>query len=287
MVKDIPPKKRRRPTRGADFYMRLEQGQWSEERQITILNDSKIFYAIPYGSSSIAPVDPKEEDIYWNKLDNAGDDGIKRPDILVYKIKDKPAIEEKINQFGGLKELPFVKEPKMDVIIEKSILSIESENSLWKAKMMPNYKDNLRPMARLGGKPGLPKSAILPNVWIKDEDFGRLLKWQIKNKKLVHVWHNFYDLSIGISLNKARKLIDDGLIEPTEQKFTEANGSVTKKVAYKIYPHYTYEVGNTVQEPSLVAATITSPKGHIYPYVKFAGGRMKIANEALKVLKAL
>jgi hypothetical protein len=63
-------------------------------------------------------------------------------------------------------------------------------------------------MKRLGGKNGLSKGAVLPNVIIKDEDREPLKAWQTQRGLPIHIWHVFYDLAFGIALDEAERLIN-------------------------------------------------------------------------------
>lgn len=149
---------------------------------------------------------------------------------------------------------------------------------------MPDFGKPLTPQKRLGYRPGMKKNPVMPNVFLKEEDRGPLQAWQDGTDVPIHIWQVFFDLAIGISLNRARELIAEGLIEPTVQTFQATGGATQRKALYKIYPQYAYSVGTSGEEPTLVAASLTDPNGHILPYVKFEGGRMDLAPEGLTVL---
>ena len=170
-------------------------------------------------------------------------------------------------------------------MLSKAILAAESENSLWKAKQMPNYGSELRPMRRLGGQLGLPKNAIVPTVILKEEDRHPLQQWQDKRRIQIHIWHAFYDMAIGISLNRVQNLIKSGKIQGTEQIFQAPGGATTKKIIYKIYYHYAYSLGESETEPNLIADSIVDKNGHILPYVKFEGGKLTLNKEVYRVLE--
>ena len=266
----------RRIRNSSDFLMRWSQGVWSETVIINALNSTKKYFAIAYGASSVAPNDPIESEHYFDRLEKSNPPELKRPDILVYLQKDKKDVEARINELGGLEELPFTNESEMKSILNKALIGIECENSLWVTKKMPECNTPLRPMRRLGGKAGLPKNAKTPVVIIKKEDLKRIVSWQTKHQIPIHSWQIFYDMGIGISLNRSMELINDGYIEPTEQKFAESTGSVTKKIIYKIYHHYSYFVGNVIEPPKLVADTLIDKNGHVLPYVRFTDGAMSL-----------
>ena len=270
-----------RRIRGSDFLMRWSQGVWSEMITISAINESQKYFAIPYGASSVAPNDPKKAELYFDRLDKVNAKDMKRPDILIYSIKDRDRVESEIKKLGGLEELPFTEEPNMGEILKCAILAIECENSLWIAKQMPDYGQDLRPMNRLNGNLGLPKNAKTPTVIIKDEDLNRIKTWQDQIGVPIHSWQIFYDLGIGISLNDAVELISNNKISKTEQKFAESNGNTTTKTIYKIYHNHAYSVGKIVTTPQLKCDTLIDKNGHVMPYVKFEGGKMVLDSNVI------
>lgn len=169
----------------------------------------------------------------------------------------------------------------------KAVVAIEAENSLWKSKKMPDYDTELTPQKRLGGKLGLKKAAVLPTIIIKEEDRIPLKRWQEQSGIKIHVWHVFCDQAFGISLDEAERLIAEDLIQPTIQTFQAPGGATTKKAIYKIYYHYAYPLGNSTEEPTLVSDCVEDKNGHILPYVKFQGGKLKLKEEAVQVLNSL
>lgn len=275
-----------RKLRGSDFLMRWSQGVWSEKRLIDATNKTGQFYAIPYGPSGTAPTnDVRAFELYFERLEAAGLGNIKRPDLLVFKISDKPFVDKFLESIGGEEELPFITEDKLQSLIQKAIIAVECENSLWVAEKMPNYNTPMKAQRRLGGKLGLAKSAVLPTVIIKEEDRVPLSKWQAENKIPIHVWHVFFDRAYGLSFDEAQRLVSDGLILPIEQVFQAPGGATTKKAIYKYYYHYAYPLGVANERPQLVPAFIEDKNGHILPYVKFEGGSLEFTNEALTTLK--
>lgn len=277
-----------RRLRGSDFLMRWSQGVWSENRLIEAVNETGEFFAIPYGPSGTAPTnDVRAFELYFERLEQAGLGDIKRPDLLVFKKSDQASVTEILNGVGGVPELPFTQEDRLKPLLDKAIIAVESENSLWKSKKMPDYKTELTPQKRLGGKLGLKKTAVLPTIIIKDEDLEPLRKWQSQQTVKIHVWHVFYDQAFGIAFEEAERLVSDGLIQPTIQVFQAPGGATTKKAIYKIYYRYGYLLGESVQEPSLVSDSIEDKNGHILPYVKFHGGKLALGTEALNVLRGI
>lgn len=277
-----------RRLRGSDFLMRWSQGVWSEQRLIEAVNDTGDYFAIPYGPSGTAPTeDVKAVELYFERLDKAGLGGLKRPDLLVFKRPNKQRITEFIEDIGGIKELPFIPERDLEELLSRSIIAVECENSLWKSRAMPDYDTPLTPQSRLGGKPGLKKTAVVPTVIVKEEDRAPLDRWQDIHQIKIHIWHVFFDQAFGLSFDKANRLIDEGLIQPTTQTFQAPGGATTRKTIYKFYYHYAYLLGVSIEEPSLESAYIEDKNGHILPYVTFKGGKLKLTEEALRVLRRL
>lgn len=255
---------------------------------IEAANETGNYFAIPYGPSGTAPTNNvRAFELYFERLAKAGLGNIKRPDLLVFKKLDEQEVQEIIEGVGGISELPFIKEEKLGRLLKKSVVAVESENSLWKSKKMPDYNTALTPQRRLGGKLGLKKTAVLPTIIVKDEDRKPLHKWQKQNGVPIHIWHVFYDQAFGISLDELEHLIADGAIEPTIQVFQAPGGATTKKTIYKIYYRYGYPLGDSVEEPTLVSDFVEDKNGHILPYVKFHGGKLKLNREAIKVLGSL
>ena len=180
----------------------------------------------------------------------------------------------------------YSQESKLNELIKKAVVAVECENSLWVAGKMPNYGSNLVPQKRLSGKLGLKKTAVLPTVIIKEEDREPLKKWQDLNKIPIHIWHVFFDKAFGISLDEVERLINEQLILPTEQTFQAPGGATTKKTIYKVYYLYAYLLGDSTEQPKLIPDFVQDKNGHILPYVKFEGGKLKLSKEAVKALEA-
>jgi len=158
--------------------MRWSQGVWSEHRVIEAVNDTKEFFAVEYGPSGTAPDDDvRAFELYFERLEKAGLGDVKRPDLLIVPNKHRARVEKFIRNLGGKEELPFTPEKELQELLSYSIMGVECENSLWKSKSMPDYGVSLTPQARLGGKLGLKKTAVVPTVILKEEDIDPLDNW--------------------------------------------------------------------------------------------------------------
>jgi hypothetical protein len=92
-----------RRLRGSDFLMRWSQGVWSEERLIQAVNSTGQYFAIPYGPSGTAPDDDvRAFELYFERLERAGLGSMKRPDLLLFREQDRPAVDEIVRKIKGL-----------------------------------------------------------------------------------------------------------------------------------------------------------------------------------------
>jgi len=275
-----------RRLRGSDFLMRWSQGVWSEKRLIEAVNETGEFFAIPYGPSGTAPTnDVRAFELYFERLESAGLGKIKRPDLLIYNKKDESAVNTILHDLGGVEELPFIKEAELSGLLSLALIAVECENSLWKSKKMPAYNSVFSAQKRLGGKLGLKKTAVLPTVIVKEEDREPLNTWQANNPVKIHIWHVFYDQAFGIAFDEVNRLVNEGLIEPSVQVFQAPGGATTKKILYKIYYQYAYQLGVSVEEPKLLSQFVEDKNGHILPYVTFQGGKLSLADATKEILR--
>ena len=275
-----------RMLRGSDFLMRWSQGVWSEKRLLEATNATSQFFALPYGPSGVAPEEPRAVELYFERLEAAGMHGQKRPDLLIFRSEHEVRVKSLVAEIGGEEEIPFIPDadPRIQAMLDLSILAVECENSLWVASKMPKYGAamNLRSLA--SGKPGFAKNAVLPTIILKEEDRQRLDFWQSHHRVPIHIWHVFFDRAFGLSFDNAKDLISSGKIAPTEQVFQAPGGATTRKRIYKIYYHYAYELGIATAEPTLKAQVIVDKNGHVLPYVAFEGGSLRLGNTAISTL---
>lgn len=252
------------------------------------VNRTSEFFAIPYGPSGTAPDDDvRAFELYFERLEAAGLGQVKRPDLLIFKTSERLWVETFLAKMGGTEELPFQLEIDLQPLVSKAVVAVECENSLWVAEKMPAFGQAMKPQKRLGGKPGLSKTAVLPTVIIKEEDRQPLKRWQSENQKSIHIWHVFYDRAYGLALDEAERLVENGLILPTEQTFQAPGGATTKKAIFKFYYHYAYPLGISTDSPTLVPDFIQDKNGHILPYVKFDGGSLQLDERAIQILNSI
>ncbi len=245
------------------------------------------FIALPYGPSGVAPdTGVRDFELYFERLEHAGLGKLKRPDLLIIASENAEEVHQVVAQLGGTGELPFTPEddPRMQSILGMAVLAIECENSLWRSRQMPDYGTPLRPQKRLGGQMGLRKAAVVPTIILKEEDRDPLRGWQRAQKVPIHLWHCFYDQAFGIPFDAIESLIQIGQVEPHKQIFQAPGGATTTKIIYKVIYRHGYELAYSIEEPTLVAASVTDKNGHILPFVKFEGGRFDLTQAALEFM---
>jgi hypothetical protein len=120
-----------RRLRGSDFLMRWAQGRWSEEIVIRALNQTKHFGIIPYGPSTVAPEDPEELELFFQKMDVINQEG-KRPDLLLYdRATYDRARNEVERRLGSVEKVAETSSSLLEDVISKATAALEVENSLW------------------------------------------------------------------------------------------------------------------------------------------------------------
>jgi len=302
--------------RGSDFLMRFSQGRWAEDIVVRTINATEQFRAVPYGPSSVAPSEPREMELYFERLEKASASG-KRPDLLILGRDDYEAMRPRLDEIG-IVNLPFTPETELDFLHSRAIIAVEVENSLWVAREMPDYDKGI-PLTELitrkrrFRKPesitrweawaenvrrycaqsearshlkGFLESAKVPTVIIKDEDLMPLTQWESSFDIPIFVFHVFYDEAYYISLETARELINKGVILPTEQTFYAPSGPTTRKYIFKIWYTLAHPLGTMTREPDMTAKFIQDKNGHILPYVHFSGGEMALSEEILTELRS-
>lgn len=302
--------------RGSDFLMRFSQGRWAEDILVRTINATDDFHAVPYGPSSVAPSDPYEMELYFERLNKASTVG-KRPDLLILSRNDYKDIHPRLEEIG-LADMPFIPEADLAFLHSRAIIAVEVENSLWIAREMPDYGKgvaltDLITRSRRFRKPermaqwktwtknvrrfcsqsearkrlkGFLETAKVPTVIIKQEDLGPLTDWETNYNIPIFIFHVFYDEAYYISLQDARELIESGVILPIEQTFYAPGGPTTRKYIYKIWYTLARPLGTMTCEPEMQAKFVKDKNGHILPYVHFSGGQMDLSAEILAELRS-
>jgi len=151
-----------RRLRGSDFLMRWAQGRWAEEIVIRALNRTKEFGVIPYGPSTVAPEEPEELELFFEKMDLINQEG-KRPDLLLYdRATYDWARNEVGRRLGNVEKVAETSSSLLADVISKAIAAIEVENSLWVTEKMPGFGKPFSRYKRGKNKGRLKPAGIAP-----------------------------------------------------------------------------------------------------------------------------
>ncbi len=178
-------------------------------------------------------------------------------------------------------------------VLRHTICGVECENSPWKTEKMPDAKSTL-PLKKL--------NVIAPRIWVKEEDTDRLTRWSRRFRKPVVVVQVFFDRAYmvlyrtlisrarrirkvwrGEKRNDLQKRLGVILVEwPYPDSRT---GRTTNKLVYTC--HHTLGVcfGAFSRSPRAVPNVITEKNGKMMPYVKFAGGSLRVSRDGLKLFR--
>lgn len=266
-----------RRLRGSDFLMRWSQGRWSEEIVMRALNESKIFGAIPYGPSTVAPENPTELEIFFEQMDLLDREG-KRPDVLLY---DRPTFEqvsqEITRRLGSIEKMAEVPSSGLRDLIVKARAALEIENSLWVAEKMPGFGKEVSRYTRGARKGQLKSSGVIPTIIVKQEDVPRLVQWQSDYGIPIYVVHLFYDRGYFIRFDDILKALEVGDLGWEVQRFTNPDGTAaTPKQIVKV-PYVLCKDFGLVTGRKLEPRAFIDKNGKVMTYVAFTGGELRLA----------
>lgn len=157
-----------RRLRGSDFLMRWSQGRWSEEIVMRALNQSGRFGVLPYGPSTIAPEDPRELELFFERMDVIDREG-KRPDLLLYdNLTFERVRQESIRRLGSMERMAETPSVELRDLIVKAQAALEIENSLWVTAQMPGFGKPFSRYIRGKNKGRLKPAGIIPTIIVKE-----------------------------------------------------------------------------------------------------------------------
>jgi len=266
-----------RRLRGSDFLMRWAQGRWSEEIVVRALNATDQFGVIPYGPSTVAPEDPNELELFFEKMDVIGQEG-KRPDLLLFdKEKFRWARDELQNRLGDVEKAPETPSSQLLHVIAKARVALEIENSLWVTEKMPGFGKPFSRYTRGKNKGRLKPAGIIPTIIVKEEDVSRLRQWEADHGVPIYVVHIFYDRGYFTKFSEVLGLLESGEVGMEAQRFTNPDGTAsTSKQIVKV-PYVLCREFGTVSGPTLVPQTFVDKNGKVMTYVTFSGGEIDLS----------
>jgi hypothetical protein len=187
-----------RRLRGSDSLMRWAQGRWSEEIVARTLNESRQFGVLPYGPSTVAPEDPYELELFFEKMAVIAQEG-KRPDLLLYDKTIFHAVENTLKQqLGKVERIAETPSSQLRNVIAKAHAALEVENSLWVTERMPGFGKPFSRYKRGKNKGRLKPAGIIPTIIVKQEDIPRLQQWEAEYRVPISIPSpNYEELRLG------------------------------------------------------------------------------------------
>lgn len=266
-----------RRLRGSDFLMRWAQGRWSEEIVVRTLNQTSQFGVIPYGPSTVAPEDPSELDLFFDKMDVIAQEG-KRPDLLLYdKVMFHWVRGELERRLGSVEKMAETPSEQLHDMITKARVALEVENSLWVTEKMPGFGKLFSRYTRGKNKGRLKPAGIIPTIIVKQEDIPRLQQWEADYGIPIYVVHIFYDRGYFIKFHDILTLLDSGELGMETQRFTNPDGTASSPKQIVKVPYILCKEFGTVSGPTLVPRTFVDRNGKVMTYVTFSGGEIHLS----------
>lgn len=266
-----------RRLRGSDFLMRWSQGRWSEEIVIRALNQTRQFGVIPYGPSTVAPDDPRELELFFEKMNAINQEG-KRPDLLLY---DKPTFEwvqtQLEHRLGGIEKMAQTPSALLRDLIAGARAALEVENSLWVTEKMPGFGKPFSRYTRGKNKGRLKPAGIIPTIIVKQEDIPRLQQWEADFGIPIYVVHIFYDRGYFIKFENVLTLLGSGELGMETQRFTNPDGTAASPKQVVKVPYILCKEFGTVSGPTLLPKTFVDKNGKVMTYVTFSGGNIQLS----------
>jgi hypothetical protein len=279
--------------RGIDFEHRFRTSRWAEDLLLKSINGRRELFAARFGLSEIRSSDKL---IY-------GLDPHKEPDLLILDRRRLDAKELRIleaTDFVQAERALFNAGGSLRFAIEKAVAAIEVEFSPYRAKEMKgrNWKPkseeawNKRPL-----KHANPPTA--PNIWVKEEDLGKLLGWQNALGVHIVVAHVFDQEAFAVSLNAIASfnetlianLRNSNKLQMTRGIFkkvqaydrVDAQGAGEKKTVFVVTPFVATKVGD-IQNVNVHAQLGVSASKKYVTHPVFSDGEFVISDEFVNLL---
>jgi len=267
-----------RRLRGSDFLMRWSQGRWSEEIVIRALNQTRQFGVIPYGPSTVAPDDPRELELFFEKMDTINQEG-KRPDLLLYdKLAFTWAQTQLEHRLGSIEKMAESPSAPLRDVIARARAALEIENSLWVTEKMPGFGKPFSRYKRGKNKGRLKPAGVIPTIIVKQEDIPRLQQWEADFGVPIYVVHIFYDRGYFIKFDDVLALLDSGELGLETQRFTNPDGTAASPKQVVKVPYILGKEFGTVSGPTLSPKTFVDKNGKVMTYVTFSGGDIQLSS---------
>ena len=279
--------------RGIDFEHRFKTSRWAEDLLLKSLGAHSDFLAVRFGLSQVrAP-----GDVVFDKSAS------KEPDLLVYRRASLTESDRKLLtgldlSSGNREEL--LRGNELLSVVKKAAVAIEVEFSPYRAAEMKGR--SWRPKTRDEWERRPLKNAnppIAPNIWVKEEDLGRLTAWQSQFQVPIIIAHLFDQEGFAVSLKDVSDFNDLFLASDTDQlqlQMTtgifkkeqsydrqDAQGAGEKKIVFVVSPAVAVKVG-TVEDVQVEAQLGLSASKKYVAHTIFSGGRITFSQGFLSML---
>ncbi len=281
--------------RGVDFKHRFNSSRWAEDLLLRSLDDTG-FKAVRFGISTFIP--EGEELIYGNSK-------YKEPDLLVFENDALSSDEMQLLGDGLLdwKERTALGKTGLENVLKKAFVAVEIEFSPYQAKEMKARHWKIRTPEQWDARPlkhANPPTA--PNIWVKEEDLGKLTAWENEFGIPIVVAHFFDQEAFAVALAKVSafrrqynaKGADGKKLQFTSGIFTkiqdydrvDMQGAGEQKPVFVVTPAVAEKVGDITDVKVSSQVGLSGSKKYV-SHVVFTGGKIEIYPNFLKFLKGL
>jgi len=282
--------------RGIDFEHRFKTSRWAEDLLIRSLAENHGLATVRYGISEVR----SESKLVY------GTTPYKEPDLLVFRLDDLDTQEKKFvkdKDISSEERAGFESGGRLASFLKKAIVALEVEFSPYKASEMVGRTWTPRTPEKWARRPlknATPPTA--PNIWVKEEDLGKLLIWEKKYGVPIVVVHLFDQESFAVRLRDVEKFENqyqqnppDGVrLQVTSGIFTkiqsydrvDAQGAGEKKRVFIITPAASTKVGDVTEVHVEAQLGISSSKKYV-SHVLFLKGKLTVSEGFLSFLNSL
>ena len=284
--------------RGIDFEHRFNPSHWAEDLLIAALGEQHGLLTARFGQSEVVGAD---------KLSYDPNARHKEPDLLVLALSDLAKEEQQMLSppcaLTCVGRGRFERGGDLRFAIAKALAAIEVEFSPYRAKEMKgrNWKAKTaeqwdkRPLTRAN-----PPTA--PNIWVKEQDFGKLLNWESDYGVPIVVAHVFDQEAFAVPLRDIESFEKECHARPEEllklqhtrgvvkkmQPYdrVDAQGAREEKPVFVVTPHAATKIGDVENVVVSSQLSISSSRKYV-TYPMFSGGRLTICPEFLTLLRTI
>lgn len=281
--------------RGIDFEHRFRTSRWAEDIVINGLGRPHGLLTVRFGLSEIRP----EEELEYDTS------GRKEPDLLVYDLSRLSREEAELLAGRDLAQEPrsaFTDMGALRFALHKALAAFEVEFSPYKAAEMKGR--HWRPRgpeewARRPLKHATPPTA--PNVFVKEEDLGRLIAWERTFRVPIIVTHLFDQEAFAVRLSGIEAFNQQYEERPSERVMlqvttgifktvqvyerVDAQGAAERKPVFRVTPCAAVKMGDVRDVRAEAQLGVSASKKYV-SQVLFTGGRLEISPEFLRFLRS-